>query len=345
MDAVDGPDGWYGSGPGNLTLEERMKALVTGGAGFIGSNLVDALVARGDQVAVVDNLSTGRPANLRAALRAGATLYEQDVRDVEALGRVIADCQTEVIFHLAAQIDVRRSVSDPAYDADVNVGGMIKLLEAARGGNVRRVVYSSTGGAIYGEADQHPTAEDAPIRPISPYGQSKYAAEGYLRLYQRLHGLSTVTLRYSNVYGPRQDPLGEGGVIAIFCSKLGTDAAPLVYGDGRQTRDYTFVGDVVRANLMAADSDAEGAYNIGTGRETSVLDLIDAMRPLAGGSASEPEFAPARAGEVQRSVLDARRAEAAFGWHPAVDLLAGMQQTFDSLRAMEGEADPRLPSA
>lgn len=320
-----------------------MKALVTGGAGFIGSNLVDALVARGDEVAVVDNLSTGRLANLRTALAAGATLYEQDVRDAEALYRVVAECQTEVIFHLAAQIDVRRSVSDPAHDADINVRGMINLLEAGRRGDVRRIVYSSTGGALYGEADEHPTPEDAPVRPISPYGQSKYAAEGYLQLYQRLHGLSTVTLRYSNVYGPRQDPMGEGGVIAILCGKLRTDAAPLVFGDGRQTRDYIFVGDVVRANLMAAESEAEGSYNIGTGRETSVLDLIDVMRPLAAASASKPEFAPARAGEVRRSVLDARLAEEAFGWRPAVDLLTGMRQTFDSLGAIaDDETDPRV---
>lgn len=316
-----------------------MKVLVTGGAGFIGSNLVDALVARGDEVAVLDNLSTGRLANLRAALAAGATLYEQDVRNAQELDRVIAECQPEVIFHLAAQIDVRRSVSDPAYDADVNVTGMVRLLEAARSGNARRIVYSSTGGAMYGEADEIPTPEDAPIRPLSPYGQSKYAAEGYMHLYQRLHGLSTITLRYSNVYGPRQDPLGEGGVIAIFCDKLRTGSAPLIFGDGLQTRDYTFVGDVVGANLMAADSTAEGAYNIGTGHETSVLDLIGAIRPLAESGAFEPQFAPSRAGEVQRSVLDARRAEQAFGWRPSVDLPTGMQRTFDSLRATANAQD------
>jgi UDP-glucose 4-epimerase len=308
-----------------------MKALVTGGAGFIGSNLVDALVARGDEVTIVDNLSTGRLTNLQGALDAGATLHQQDVRDAEALYRVVAESQPEVAFHLAAQIDVRRSVADPAFDADVNVGGMISLLEAARRGKVGRIVYSSTGGALYGEADEYPTPEGAPIRPISPYGQSKYGAEGYLQLYRRLHGLSAVTLRYSNVYGPRQDAMGEGGVIAIFCGKLLARTAPLVFGDGHQTRDYVFVGDVVRANLMAAESEVDGAFNVGTGRETSVVDLIDLMRSVADG-APPPEFAPARAGEVQRSVLDPRRVEQILGWRPTVDLLSGMRQTFDDLR-------------
>jgi UDP-glucose 4-epimerase len=308
-----------------------VKALVTGGAGFIGSNLVDALVARGDEVTVVDNLSTGRLTNLDGALKAGATLHEVDVRDPEALDQVFAKSQPEVAFHLAAQIDVRRSVADPAYDADVNVGGMINLLEAARRCQVRRIVYSSTGGALYGEADEYPTPEGAPIRPMSPYGQSKYGAEGFLQLYQRLHGLSAVTLRYSNVYGPRQDAMGEGGVIAIFCGKLLTKTAPLIFGDGRQTRDYVFVGDVVRANLLAVASAVDGAFNVGTGHETSVVDLIDLMRSVADG-APPPEFAPARAGEVERSVLDPRRAEKTFGWRPTVDLLTGMRQTFEHLR-------------
>jgi UDP-glucose 4-epimerase len=315
-----------------------MKALVTGGAGFIGSNLVDALVARGDEVTVVDNLSTGRRSNLQGALAAGAILHKQDVRDAEALFRVVSEADPAVVFHLAAQIDVRRSVSDPALDAGINVGGMINLLEAARRSNVGKIVYSSTGGALYGEADEYPTPEGAPIRPMSPYGQSKYGAEGFLQLYQRLHGLSAVTLRYSNVYGPRQDAMGEGGVIAIFCGKLLTRTAPLVFGDGSQTRDYLFVGDVVRANLMAAESSVDGAFNIGTGRETSVVDLIDLMRSVADG-APPPEFAPARAGEVLRSVLDPRRAEQTFGWRPTVDLLSGMRRTFDHLRlSSDGEA-------
>jgi UDP-glucose 4-epimerase len=304
-----------------------VKALVTGGAGFIGSNIVDALLARGDAVAVVDDLSTGRRANLEGALAAGATLHELDVCDTERLAAAVREEAPDVVFHLAAQIDVRRSVADPAADARVNVEGTINVLKAAHAAGVRRVVYSSTGGAIYGEAELVPTNEDAPIRPLSPYGQAKYAAEGYCQLFAALHGLSAISLRYANVYGPRQDPLGEGGVIAIFCGRLHTGAAPTVYGDGRQTRDYVYVGDVVAANLLAADSELTGSYNVGTGVETSVLDLVAAFRELAGGAPFEPEHAPARAGEVLRSCLDASRARAALGWEPQVDLVAGLRLT------------------
>lgn len=308
-----------------------MRALVTGGAGFIGSNLVDALVARGDSVAVLDDLSTGRQVNLDAALAAGARLYERDVRDAEAVRETVAAHRPEVIFHLAAQIDVRRSVADPAFDAEVNVRGMINVLEAARVQRVRRVVYSSTGGAIYGEADVHPTPEESPIRPLAPYGQSKYAAEGYCVLYARLHGVSSLILRYANVYGPRQDPLGEGGVIAIYCGRLSSGGRPTVFGDGRQTRDYTYVADVVAANLRAADSTVSGAYNIGTGQETSVLDLVEAMGGLASSGGFSPEFAPARPGEVLRSVLDPTRAGEVLGWHPTVSLPEGLRRTLASL--------------
>lgn len=308
-----------------------MRAVVTGGAGFIGSNIVDTLVERGDQVAVVDNLSTGRRSNLEPAVAAGAELREQDVRELHGLRRVFAEHGAEVVFHLAAQIDVRRSVADPGLDAQINVGGMINVLEAARLEGVRRVVYSSTGGAIYGEADVHPTPEDSPLRPLSPYGQSKYAGEGYCGLYSRLHGVSSVILRYANVYGPRQDPLGEGGVIAIYCGRLKSGTRPLVFGDGRQTRDYTFVGDVVAANLRAAESEATGAYNIGTGAETSVIDLVEVMRPMAADGSFEPEFAPARPGEVLRSVLDASRAREVLGWAPQVDLADGLRRTLEGL--------------
>jgi UDP-glucose 4-epimerase len=304
-----------------------VKALVTGGAGFIGSNLVDALLAGGDEVAVVDDLSTGRRANLEGALAAGATLHELDVCDAERLAAVVRDEAPEVVFHLAAQIDVRRSVADPAADARVNVEGTINVLSAAHAAGARRVVYSSTGGAIYGEAEVVPTSEEAPIRPLSPYGQAKYAAEGYCQLFAALHGLPAISLRYANVYGPRQDPLGEGGVIAIFCGRLHAGTAPTVYGDGRQTRDYVYVDDVVAANLRAADSELTGSYNIGTGVETSVLDLVQAFRELAGGAPFEPEHAPARAGEVLRSCLDAGRARAALGWEPQVDLAAGLRLT------------------
>lgn len=308
-----------------------MRAVVTGGAGFIGSNVVDALVARGDQVAVVDDLSTGRRSNIQAALTAGAQLHEQDVRESDALRRVFSGHAPDVVFHLAAQIDVRKSVVDPAWDADINVRGMINVLEAARLEGVGRVVYSSTGGAIYGEADVHPTPEDSPLRPLAPYGQSKYAGEGYCGIYDRLHGVSSVILRYANVYGPRQDPLGEGGVIAIYCGRLKTGSRPLVFGDGQQTRDYTFVGDVVAANLLAAESAVGGVYNIGTGIETSVRDLVEMMTPMTRSGSFEPEFAPARTGEVMRSVLDASRARDVLGWTPRVPLAEGLRRTLESL--------------
>jgi UDP-glucose 4-epimerase len=310
-----------------------MKCLVTGGAGFIGSNLVDALLARGDEVTVVDNLSTGRRSNLDAGLAAGTELVELDIRDAEGLAGVALEKRPDAVFHLAAQIDVRKSLVDPAFDAAVNVGGTANVLEAARGAECERVVFVSTGGAIYGEGDGQrlPLGETAPIAPLSAYGQSKFAAEGYLALYQRLYGLSTIALRLGNVYGPRQDPLGEAGVIAIFCGLLNSGGRPTVYGDGKQTRDYIYVGDVVAAALAAATSRADGAVNIGTGVETDVLELVEALAKLGGVESFEPEFAPARTGEVQRITLDAGRAAAELDWRPAVGLDEGLKLTLDAV--------------
>jgi UDP-glucose 4-epimerase len=310
-----------------------MKCLVTGGAGFIGSNLVDALLARGDEVTVVDNLSTGRLSNLDAGLAAGAELVELDIRDAGALAELALRKRPETVFHLAAQIDVRKSLVDPAFDAAVNVGGTANVLEAARVAECGRVVFVSTGGAIYGEGDgqQLPLGEGAPIAPLSAYGQSKFAAEGYLALYERLYGVSGVALRLGNVYGPRQDPLGEAGVIAIFCGLLSSGGRPTIYGDGTQTRDYIYVGDVVAAALAAAASPASGAINIGTGIETDVLALAEALGRLGGVENFEPEFAPARTGEVQRITLDAARAEAELGWRPGMDLEQGLRLTLDAV--------------
>jgi len=310
-----------------------MRSLVTGGAGFIGSNLVDALLARGDEVTVVDDLSTGRRVNLEGALAAGAELAELDIRDGEALSRLVGEKRPEAVFHLAAQIDVRKSLEDPAFDAAVNVGGTANVLEAARAGECGRVVFVSTGGAIYGEGEgqELPLGEDAPIAPLAAYGQSKFAAEGYLALYERLYGLSGVSLRLGNVYGPRQDPLGEAGVIAIFCGALTEGRRPTIFGDGTQTRDYIYVGDVVAAALAAADSDATGPINIGTGRETSVLELVDALRELSGSEDFQPELAPPRTGEVQRIALDASRAERELNWQAETDLTEGLRLTLDSL--------------
>ncbi|HSS42676.1 MAG TPA: NAD-dependent epimerase/dehydratase family protein [Solirubrobacterales bacterium] len=310
-----------------------MRCLVTGGAGFIGSNLVDALLARGDEVTVVDNLSTGRISNLEPGLAAGAELSEMDIRDGEALSRLAAERRPEAIFHLAAQIDVRKSLADPCFDAGVNVGGTANVLEAARASECGRVVFVSTGGAIYGEgADQQlPLPEDSPIAPLSAYGQSKFAAEGYISLYERLYGLSGVSLRLGNVYGPRQDPLGEAGVIAIFCGLLKEGGRPKIFGDGTQTRDYIYVGDVVSAALAAADAETTGPVNIGTGVETSVLDLVEALKRLSGNESFEPEFAPERTGEVQRITIDAGRAERELNWRAEMDLEEGLRFTLDSI--------------
>ena len=308
-----------------------MKAFVTGGAGFIGSNLVDALVARGDTVEVLDDLSTGRPSNLEGALAAGAVLHEGDLRDAERVAALVAAAAPDAIFHLGAQIDVRRAVADPAFDAAVNVGGTINVLEAARRAGVGRVVNSSTGGAIYGDAATIPTAEGTEPAPMAPYGQSKHAAEGYCALYGRLHGLSVISLRYANVYGPRQDPHGEGGVVAIFCGKLVEGGTPVAFGDGLQTRDYVFVGDVVSANLAAADSSWAGACNVGTGVETTVVGLADALRPL-GTSSFELEFAPERPGEVVRSAVDPALAREVLGWEARVALGEGLERTLAAIR-------------
>ncbi len=272
-----------------------MRCLVTGGAGFIGSNLVDALIERGDRVAVIDNFSTGKEANLERALAAGAELHTVDVRDAGAVADAFAAARPEAVFHLAAQIDVRKSVEDPATDAATNVLGTINILQAARAHGARRLVNSSTGGGLYGDAELIPTPEEHPIQPMAPYGQSKLAAEGYCELYARLHGFPTVSLRYGNVYGPRQDVHGEAGVVAIFCGHLIEGRRPTVYGDGRQTRDWVDVSDVVRANLLAAASELTGAVNIGHGQETSVLELLEALRDVGG------EDAIARAGVRARA--------------------------------------------
>jgi UDP-glucose 4-epimerase len=308
-----------------------VRTLVTGGSGFIGSNLVDALLERGDEVTVIDDLSTGRRENLDGALSAGAELVELDIRDAGALTETLARVTPEVVFHLAAQIDVRRSTADPAVDARINVEGTINVLEASRRAGVARFVNTSTGGAIYGEGRTIPAPEDHPVAPEAPYGQSKFGAEGYCDLFARTHGLSTVSLRYGNVYGPRQDPLGEAGVIAIFCGKLLEGGTPTVFGDGLQTRDYVYVGDVVDANLRAAGSDAGGAINIGTVVETTVLDIVAALARQSEG-AFEPEHAPERPGEVRHIALDASRARAELGWQASVGLDEGLERTLASLR-------------
>ncbi|MEA2150316.1 MAG: UDP-glucose 4-epimerase [Solirubrobacteraceae bacterium] len=308
-----------------------MRTLVTGGAGFIGSNLVDALVARGDTVTVVDNLSSGKEGNLSAALQAGATLERVDIRDAPGLASVVEAAAPEVVFHLAAQVDVRISLADPALDARTNIEGTINVLEAVRATDrPARVVFSSTGGAIYGETDVLPTPETVEPLPMAAYGQSKFCAERYLGLYERLYGMSTIALRFGNVYGPRQDPHGEAGVVAIFCGRLRDGGRPKIFGDGRQTRDYIYVADLVGALLRAGDSDAGGVVNIGTEEETSVLQIVQRLAEVHGPDTPEPEFAPARLGEIERSCLDAGRAREMLGWRAQTPIAEGLRLTYES---------------
>jgi UDP-glucose 4-epimerase len=314
-------------------MPRPMRAIVTGGAGFIGSNLVDALVERGDEVTVVDNLATGRRENLAGAIERGVELAEESITDAAAMVELAERVKPEAIFHFGAQIDVRKSAADPAWDASVNVVGTINMLEAARIVGVRRFVNSSTGGAIYGEAQVIPAPETHPAVPEAPYGLSKFCAEQYCEFQRRFHEVPAVSLRYGNVYGPRQDPLGEAGVIAIFCGKLLSGEKPTIFGDGTQTRDYVYVSDVVAANLAALEHpEATGAYNVGTEREASVLDLVEVLRRIGGQPDFEAEFAPPRKGEVQHIALDTTRAREELGWQAQVGLDEGLERTLASLR-------------
>ncbi len=306
--------------------------LVTGGAGFIGSHVVNAFLSRGDAVTVLDNLSTGKLANLPE----GVTLVEDDIQ-TESSARLIREGEFDVICHLAAQIDVRKSVDDPAYDARVNIGGTLNLLEAVRTSQnpKTRFVFSSTGGALYGDFVLPPTPETASTDPQSPYGSSKLSVEYYLGYYARVHGLNTVTLRYGNVYGPRQDSHGEAGVVAIFCERILDDRSLTVFGDGKQTRDYVYAGDVAQANVLAATRElppagtiSVRAFNIGTGVETDVNMLVETLKSIAE-SKVQVNHAPERPGEVRRSGLDITKAANALGWTPAFTLKQGLQATYE----------------
>jgi len=295
-----------------------MRVLVTGGAGFIASNITDALIAAGHSVAIVDDLSTGKRENLNPH----AVFHHLDIRD-ERVGDIFRSFKPEAVVHHAAQMDVRRSVREPVYDADVNIGGSIKLMEWSREVGTRRFLYAGTGGAFYGNPSYMPVREDHPINPISHYGVSKHTVEHYLFLYQELYGLNYTAFRYPNVYGPRQDPHGEAGVTAIFTEKMLTGVRPRIFGDGEDTRDYVFIDDIVKANLLALESDKSLAINLGWGEEISVNRIYRELAELTS-YGEPPEYAPARPGEIGRICLDATKAKAELGWQPTITFHEGL---------------------
>jgi UDP-glucose 4-epimerase len=297
---------------------DYVKILVTGGAGFIASHVSDSLLALGHHVAIVDNLATGKRENLPAA----ATFYEVDVRD-QALHDVFRAESPEVVIHHAAHIEVARSVREPAYDASVNILGSLNLFECCRIYGTRKVIYAGTAGALFGEPSYRPVGEEHPIDPLSPYGVSKHTVEHYLFTYWVNHGIEYVVLRYPNVYGPRQDPHGEAGVVAIFSLQMLAGERPVIFGDGTKTRDYCNVADIATANVLALNSPVSGVYNLGRGIEVSDLEVFEAVR-TAVGSEVAPTFAPVRPGEVQHIALDASKAERELGWSWKVDFVEGV---------------------
>jgi UDP-glucose 4-epimerase len=305
-----------------------MKALVTGGAGFIGSQVADALIEKGIRVEIIDNLSTGRKENIPAK----AVFHHLDIRS-EDIHKLFAQSKFDVMYHLAAQMDVRKSVADPAYDAQANILGGINLLQACKNSGVKKVIFSSTGGAIYGEQIEFPAKENHPQNPCSPYGISKLAFEKYLQFYHSEYGLKYIALRYANVYGPRQRGDGEAGVVAIFFERLLAGQKAVIYGDGGQTRDFTFVGDVVRANLAAIDHPEIGAFNVGTGLETDINELFDNIKDIVG-SKQDRIHEPGKPGEQRRSVIDNSLIKKAMGWQPRFDLRQGLTKTAEYFKAI-----------
>ncbi len=313
-----------------------MRIILTGGAGFIGSHVAGLLLAHGHDVAIIDNLSTGKRENVPE----GARFHEADIRS--GCAEVFKEFRPEALCHQAAQMDVRRSVREPDFDAEVNVLGTLRLLENCVRHGVGKVVFASTGGAIYGEQNVFPASEGHPQYPVSPYGVSKLSGERYLHYYEAQYRLPYAALRYANVYGPRQDPHGEAGVVAIFCGNLALGRASRINGTGEQTRDYVYVEDVARANVLALESGAgdggpeggasSGAYNIGTGVETSVNEIYEVLRGISGRALS-PEHGPAKPGEQLRSCVDPSAAGRALGWHPEVGLAAGLKETFEFFSA------------
>lgn len=306
-----------------------MRILVTGGAGFIGSHIVDRLVSEGHNVSVIDNLSTGKVENLNR----GAEFYKMDIVS-HRIERVFKKERPELICHLAAQMDVRRSVADPVYDAQTNIIGMLNLLENAQRYGTRKVIFSSTGGAVYGEEVTIPTPEDQPARPVSPYGISKLTGEHYLFFYKVTYGISYVVLRYANVYGPRQDPFGEAGVVAIFTQKLLRNEQPVINGNGMQTRDYVYVEDVVDAISSSIYSDISDTFNVGTGTETSVNELFRVLAEITGSNIKEA-YGQAKKGEQERSCLSYDKIKKTLEWEPRVPLREGLTRTVEFFRGRQ----------
>lgn len=304
-----------------------MKVLVTGGAGFIGSHVVDRLVLEGHEAVVVDNLVTGKRRNINRAAR----FYKMDVQSWR-LERVFRNERPNVVMHLAAQMDVRKSVEDPMFDAQVNVLGTLNVLQQAVKHGVRKVIFSSSGGAIYGEQETYPAPENHVLKPLSPYGLSKLCGEQYLSYFQRVSGLQAVSLRYANVYGPRQDPEGEAGVVAIFIQKMLNNEQAVINGNGRQTRDFVFVDDVVEANLAVMGQETQGTFNVGTGAETSINDLFRILVQHTGSTCKEVH-GPAKKGEQARSVIDSTKLRHEVSWEPKADLSEGLKKTVEYFRS------------
>lgn len=305
-----------------------MKILITGGAGFIASNVADAYLADGHEVAILDSLITG----FRHNIPSQAKFYEADIRDADAVAKAFDDFKPDAVSHHAAQLDVRKAVSDPVFDADVNIGGGLNvLLSAVRVGS-QRIIFSSTGGAIYGEPEYLPVVETHPCRPESPYGLTKFAYENYLRIWSNLHGITPIVLRYANVYGPRQTAHGEAGVVAIFAGLLLENKPCKIFGDGTMTRDYVYVGDVVNANRAALTKGNNEIVNIGTRQQTNTREVFDAVRAAVGTGPEEPEYLPERPGEVKKIALDNDRAYKVLGWRPEVGFREGVKRTVDAMK-------------
>jgi len=308
-----------------------LKVLITGGAGFIGSNVADRFIEDGSEVVIVDDLSSGKEENINRK----AKFYRCDIRDKQ-ISNIFEKEKPQIIIHNAAQISVRISVEDPASDADINIIGAINILEACKKYKVRKVVFASSGGTVYGEQQYFPADESHQLCPISPYGVAKLATEKYLYYYHYNFGLNYISLRYANIYGPRQDPYGEAGVVAIFCSKIISGKSPTINGDGRQTRDYVYVGDVVEANVAAAGSDFIGEINIGTGKEIDVVELFNIIKNISPGNSIKEIHGPPKEGEQIRSSLSYKKAKDIIGWQPKVTIEEGLKLTYSWFKNKKG---------